>query len=125
MNIKTVNSPNAPAAIGPYCHAKAVGGVLSTSGQLGLVPETGVLPQGVEAQTRQALENLSAVLDAAGYSMKDVVKTTIFLKNIGDFAQVNTVYARFFPENPPARSCVAVGALPKDGLVEIEAVAAR
>lgn len=124
MNI-TVNSPKAPAAIGPYCHGKVAGGFLFTSGQLGLVPETGALPEGVEAQTRQALTNLSAVLDAAGYSMADVVKTTVFLKNMGDFPQVNEVYATFFPKDPPARSCVAVAALPKDGLVEIEAVAAR
>ncbi len=124
MNV-TVKSPKAPAAIGPYCHGMVAGGVLFTSGQLGLIPETGALPEGVEAQTRQALTNLSAVLDAAGYSMKDVVKTTIFLKNMGDFAQVNRVYAAFFPQDPPARSCVAVAALPKDGLVEIEAIAAR
>lgn len=125
MNIKTVNSPHAPAAIGPYCHAKTVDGVLYTSGQLGLQPETGMLPKGIHDQTMQALKNLSAVLEAAGYTLRDVVKTTIFLKNIEDFPQVNQVYAQFFPENPPARSCVAVAALPKDGLVEIEAIAAR
>lgn len=121
----TVNSPKAPAAIGPYCHGKVAGSVLFTSGQLGLEPETGVLPQGVEAQTKQALQNLSSVLEAAGYALADVVKTTIFLQNMDDFAKVNQVYAQFFPENPPARSCVAVAALPKGGLVEIEAIAAR
>ncbi len=125
MNIETVNSPKAPAAIGPYCHGKVANGVLYTSGQLGLVPETGALPEAVAAQTRQSLTNLSAVLEAAGYTLADVVKTTIFLKNIEDFAQVNEVYAQFFPAEPPARSCVAVAALPKGGLVEIEAVAAR
>ncbi len=124
MNM-TISSPKAPAAIGPYCHAKLAGGVLYTSGQLGLVPETGALPEGIAAQTAQALTNLSAVLDAAGYTLGDVVKTSIFLKNMEDFAQVNEVYAKFFPAEPPARSCVAVAALPKDGLVEIEAVAAR
>ncbi len=124
MNI-TVTSPQAPAAIGPYCHAKLANGLLFTSGQLGLLPETSTLPEGTLAQTRQALQNLSAVLAAAGYSMEDVVKTTIFLKNMDDFTQVNEIYAQFFPKAPPARSCVAVAALPKDALVEIEVVAAR
>ncbi len=122
---KTVNAPAAPAAIGPYCHAKLVGNLLFTSGQLGLDPATGELCQGVEAQARQSLENLGAVLSAAGYDFSDVVKTTIFLANIDDFAAVNVIYASFFPQDPPARSCVAVKTLPKGGLIEIELVAAR
>ncbi len=122
---KTVNAPAAPAAIGPYCHAKLVGSLLFTSGQLGLDPATGELCQGVEAQARQSLENLGAVLSAAGYDFSDVVKTTIFLANIDDFAAVNVIYASFFPQDPPARSCVAVKTLPKGGLIEIELVAAR
>ena len=122
---KTINAPAAPAAIGPYCHAKLVGNLLFTSGRLGLDPTTGELCQGVEAQARQSLENLGAVLAAAGYDFSDVVKTTIFLANIDDFAAVNVIYASFFPQDPPARSCVAVKTLPKGGLIEIELVAAR
>lgn len=122
---QTITAPAAPAAIGPYCHAKLAGGTLYTSGQLGLDPATGALCEGVAAQTQQSLENIGAVLAQAGFAYADVVKTTIFLADIGDFAQVNEVYARFFPSEPPARSCVAVKTLPKGGLVEIEAVACR
>lgn len=122
---KTISAQNAPAAIGPYCHAKLVGGLLFTSGQLGLDPATGELAQGVEAQTKQSLENLGAVLAAAEMSYGDVVKTTVFLANIEDFAAVNAVYAGYFPNDPPARSCVAVKTLPKGGLVEIEVVAGK
>lgn len=122
---KTINAPSAPAAIGPYCHAKEAGNILFTSGQLGLDPSAGILPDGVEAQARQSLTNLGAVLAAAGYGYGDVVKTTIFLADIGDFAAVNQVYATFFPADPPARSCVAVKTLPKNALVEIEVIAAR
>lgn len=122
---QTITAPAAPAAIGPYCHAKLAGGTLYTSGQLGLDPATGALRDGVAAQTQQSLENIGAVLAQAGFTFADVVKTTIFLADIGDFAQVNEVYARFFPSEPPARSCVAVKTLPKGGLVEIEAVACR
>lgn len=122
---QTVTAQNAPAAVGPYCHAKLCGSTLYTSGQLGLIPATGTLPEGVEAQTRQALENLGAVLRAAGMDYADVSKTTVFLANMSDFAAVNSVYAQFFPGEPPARSCVAVKELPKGGLVEIEAVAVK
>ncbi len=122
---KTINAPAAPAAIGPYCHAKQAGGVLFTSGQLGLDPATGALGADIEQQTRQSLENISAVLKAAGYSLADVVKTTIFLANMEDFSTVNVVYASFFSAEPPARSCVAVKTLPKGALVEIEAIAAK
>ena len=122
---KIITAPNAPAAVGPYCHAKLVGDTLYTSGQLGLIPATGELPQGVEAQATQALENLKAVLRAAGMGMEDVVKTTVFLADINDFAAINAIYAEYFPVNPPARSCVQVAALPKAALFEIEAVAAK
>lgn len=122
---QTITAPAAPAAIGPYCHAKQVGGILFTSGQLGLDPQSGELPAGVEAQAQQSLKNLGAVLSAAGYGYGDVVKTTIFLADMGDFAKVNEVYATFFPAEPPARSCVAVKTLPKNALVEIELIAAR
>ena len=123
--MKTVSTEKAPAAIGPYSQAVLTGGLLLTSGQLGLDPETGTLPEGVEAQAAQALENIGAILAEAGYERTDVVKTTIFIRNMGDFAAVNRIYAGFFGDHKPARSCVEVSALPKGGLVEIEATAAR
>ena len=122
---KTISAPNAPAAVGPYCHAKLAGGTLYTSGQLGLIPATGELAQGVEAQAAQALDNLKAVLEAAGMGLEDVVKTTVFLADMNDFAAINAVYAKYFPGEAPARSCVQVAALPKGGLFEIEAVAVK
>ena len=122
---KTITAPNAPAAVGPYCHAKLVGGTLYTSGQIGLIPATGELAQGVEAQAAQALDNLKAVLEAAGMGMEDVVKTTVFLADINDFATITAIYAGYFPNNPPARSCVQAAALPKGALFEIEAIAAK
>ena len=122
---KTVTAQNAPAAVGPYCHAKLAGGTLYTSGQLGLVPATGELPQGVEAQAAQALDNLKEVLSAAGMDCQDVVKTTVFLADMNDFAAINAIYAKYFPGEAPARSCVQVAALPKGALFEIEAVAVK
>lgn len=122
---KTISAANAPAAVGPYCHAKLAGSTLYTSGQLGLVPATGVLAEGVEGQARQALDNLGAILKEAGMDFGDVVKTTVFLKNIGDFAAINAIYAEYFTGETPARSCVEVAALPKGGLFEIEAVAVK
>ena len=122
---KTISAPNAPAAVGPYCHAKLAGSTLYTSGQLGLIPATGDLPQGVEAQATQALDNLKAVLNAAGMDCADVVKTTVFLADINDFAAINAIYAAYFPGEAPARSCVQVAALPKGALFEIEAIAAK
>ena len=125
MEVKTSTAPAAPAAVGPYCHAKLCGDTLYCSGQLGLDPATGALADGVEAQARQALENLGAELAAAGMGYADVVKTTVFLADIGDFAAVNAVYADYFQAESPARSCVQAGALPKGGLFEIEAVAVK
>lgn len=116
---------NAPAAIGPYSHAVVINDMVFTSGQLGLIPETGKLPEGVEAQTEQALINLRNVLKASGADMEHVVKTTVFVQDLADFAKVNAIYAKFFATNPPARSCVQVAKLPAGGLVEIEAVAAK
>ena len=124
MNL-IITAPNAPAAVGPYCHAKLAGNTLYTSGQLGLIPATGELPQGVEAQVSQALDNLSAVLAAAGMTCADVVKTTVFLADMGDFAAINAIYAKYFPGEAPARSCVQAAALPKGALFEIEAVAVK
>ena len=124
MTQQTIHADGAPAAIGPYCHAKRFGDLLFTSGQLGLDPATGELADGVQAQTRQSLANLGAVLTAAGMGFGDVLKTTVFLANMDDFAAVNEVYGQVFAQEPPARSCVAVKTLPKGALVEIELVAA-
>ncbi|HVW77427.1 MAG TPA: RidA family protein [Alloacidobacterium sp.] len=124
---QAVSTKSAPAAIGPYSQAVRIGDFLYTSGQVGLDPATGaVVEGGIEAQTTRALENLKAVLEAAGTSLKNVVKTTVFLKNMGDFAAMNAIYAQYFaPEGvvAPARSTVEVARLPKDGLVEVEAIA--
>jgi 2-iminobutanoate/2-iminopropanoate deaminase len=126
MTRQAVSTGGAPAAIGPYSQGIAVDGFVFCSGQIGLDPATGELVAGgVEAQAERALRNLLAVLDAAGASMADVVKTTIFLADIADFAAVNGVYARHMPDPPPARSTFAVGALPKGARVEIEAIARR
>ncbi|GAP15209.1 endoribonuclease L-PSP [Longilinea arvoryzae] len=119
-----IAAENAPKAIGPYSMAIKAGPFVFTSGQLGLDPVTGALVEGgVEAETRQALTNLSHILQAAGTGLAYVVKTTVFLRDINDFARMNSVYAEFFTENPPARSAIQVAALPKGGAVEIEAVA--
>jgi 2-iminobutanoate/2-iminopropanoate deaminase len=124
---KAVSTKSAPAAIGPYSQAVRIGDFLYTSGQVGLDPATGALvPGGIEAQTTRVIENLKAVLDAAGIDFTHVVKTTVFLKNMGDFAAMNAIYGKYFaPEGvvAPARSTVGVARLPKDGLVEIEAIA--
>jgi 2-iminobutanoate/2-iminopropanoate deaminase len=120
-----ITTSGAPAAIGPYSQAIASGDLLFCSGQLGLDPVTGELADGVEAQAERAMRNLAAVLDAAGCTFDDVVKTTIFLADMADFATVNAIYGRHVPDPPPARSTVQVAALPKGGRVEIEAIARR
>lgn len=121
-----VVSEKAPKAIGPYSVATRFGDLVFTSGQLGLDPASGnLVVGGVEAETRQALENLKSVLEAAGTSFNNVMKTTIFLRDMADFARVNAIYGEYFPANPPARSTVQVAALPKGGAVEIEAVACQ
>jgi 2-iminobutanoate/2-iminopropanoate deaminase len=126
MTRQAVRTSGAPAAIGPYSQGIALDGFVFCSGQIGLDPTTGELvPGGVEAEAERALKNLGAILDAAGASMADVVKTTLFLADIGDFAAVNAVYAGHFPDPPPARSTFAVGALPKGAHVEVEAIARR
>ncbi len=117
-------SKRAPSAIGPYSVANRNGNLVFTAGQLGLDPETmEIVPGGIEAETRQALTNIKFVLESAGSSLNSVVKTTVFLKDIKDFGLMNKVYAEFFTENFPARSAVQVAALPKDGVIEIEAIA--
>lgn len=126
MSRQAVSTAGAPAAIGPYSQGIDTEGLVFCSGQLGLDPATGDLVEGgVEAQAERALRNLQAVLDAAGATFGDVVKTTIFLVDIADFAAVNAAYARFMPDPPPARSTVGVAALPKGGRVEVEAIARR
>jgi 2-iminobutanoate/2-iminopropanoate deaminase len=120
---EAVSTQRAPAAVGPYSQAIRAGGLVFASGQLGLDPATGKLRDGLEEQARQALTNLAAVLESAGASMATVVKTTLFLVDISQFATVNSIYGTFFPDPPPARSTVQVAALPLGGLVEIEAVA--
>jgi 2-iminobutanoate/2-iminopropanoate deaminase len=124
MKKRIVTSENAPAALGPYSVAVKAGGFVYSAGQLGLDPATGDFAEGgIEAQTRQALENLKAVLEAAGSKMSKVVKTTVFLLDMNDFTAMNGVYGEYFTKKFPARSAVQVARLPKDGLVEIEAVA--
>ena len=126
MTRQAVKTSNAPAAAGAYSQAIVSGEFVFCAGQLGLDPATGDFVEGgVEAQAERVLRNLTAVLDAAGATWDDVVKTTIFLANIDDFAAVNAVYAPYVPDPPPARSTFAVRALPKGGLVEIEAIARR
>ena len=125
MSKKQISTTNAPGAIGPYSQAIAAGNWVYTSGQLGMNPETGDLAEGVQEQARQALNNVKAILEEAGASLEHVVKTTVFLKDMNDFAAVNEVYSTFFTEPYPARSAVEVARLPKDGLVEIEAVARK
>jgi len=122
---RVVVSGKAPKAIGPYSVGIVYGELAFSSGMLGLDPQTGELaPGGVEAETRQSLQNVAAILEAAGSSMSLVLKTTVFLRDMADFARMNAVYAEFFHGEPPARSTVQVAALPKGGAVEIEAVAA-
>ena len=126
MMNKTLNTVNAPAAIGPYSQGVQCGNMVFVSGQLPFVPATGALLEGsVGEMTVQSMKNIEAILAEAGCTLKDVVKTTIFLKDLNDFAEVNAAYATFFPENPPARACVQVAKLPRDARVEIEAVACK
>lgn len=121
--MKTVATDKAPAAIGPYSQAQIVGNLVYTSGQIGIDPATGAVVEGLEAQAEQVFTNLSELLKAAGSDMSKVVKTTVFIKNMNDFAAINAVYAKFFTEPFPARSCVEVARLPKDVLLECEVIA--
>lgn len=124
-----VHTEHAPAAIGPYVQAVDLGNMVFTSGQIPLHPQTGEIAVGIAAQTRQSLENVKAIIEQAGLSVADIVKTTVFVKDLNDFAAVNAEYDAFFRENGhphfPARSCVEVARLPKDVGIEIEAIAVR
>lgn len=122
---KVISTDKAPAAIGPYSQAIEVNGLVYTSGVIPVIPATGEIPDGVEAQAKQVLTNLSNLLQAAGVSMNDVIKTTVFIKEMNDFGKINEIYAGFFEGAFPARSCVEVARLPKDVLLEIEAIAEK
>ena len=123
---KVISTPKAPAAIGPYSQAIQVGNLIYTSGQIPINPATGQLVEGgIKEQTRQSLNNIQAILQEAGLTMASVVKTTVFMADMADFAEMNSVYAEFFTEPYPARSAVAVKTLPKNALVEIEVVAEK
>ena len=120
--MKQISTNNAPAAIGPYSQAIVTGAMLFCSGQIPIDPATGNIPEGVEAQAEQALTNVKNLIEAAGSSIDNVVKTTVFIKNMDDFAKINEIYAKYFTEPFPARSCVEVARLPKDVLLEVEAI---
>ncbi len=124
--MKTViSTSNAPAAIGPYSQAIEVNGMVYTSGQIPVNPATGEIPEGIEAQAEQVMTNVKNLLEAAGTSMENVVKTTVFIKDMEDFGRINAIYAKYFEKDCPARSCVEVARLPKDVLMEMEAVAVK
>ena len=121
--MKTVSTNKAPAAIGPYSQAQIVGNLVFASGQIAIIPETGEVAQGLEAQANQVFKNVGEILKAAGTDISKVVKTTVFIKDMNDFAAINAVYAQYFTEPYPARSCVEVARLPKDVLLECEVIA--
>jgi len=124
MKKQIISTDKAPGAIGPYSQAVQIGRFLYTSGQIPLDAATGQIIEGdVQAQTKKVMENLQGVLAAAGTSLDNVIKTTVFIKNMDDFAKINEIYAQYFPNNPPARSCVEVARLPRDVQVEIEVIA--
>lgn len=122
---KIIATPDAPVAIGPYSQAVELNGTLYLSGQLPVDPASGRMPEGIEAQTRQALRNLGAILAASGLGYGDIIKTTVLLADITDFGAMNAVYAEFFPDDKPARVCYQIAALPRGARVEIDAVAGR
>ncbi|MCI6868079.1 MAG: RidA family protein [Lachnospiraceae bacterium] len=122
---KAISTDKAPAAIGPYSQAIEVNGMVYTSGVIPVNPATGEIPSGVEAQAEQAFSNMAALLEAAGTDMASVVKTTVFIKEMNDFAKINEIYAKYFTGTFPARSCVEVARLPKDVLLEVEAIATK
>lgn len=123
MNKEVIFTEKAPKAIGPYSQGQKVGNLVFTSGQIPLNPKTGELVTEIKEATKQSLENVKAILEEAGTSLNNVVKTVVYIRNMDDFALVNEVYGTYFTENTPARSCVEVARLPKDALVEIEAIA--
>lgn len=125
MKRTTIASSKAPAAVGPYSHGVKAGDILYTSGQLGLDPATGKLQDGVKAQATQALTNLQSIIEEAEMTLDEVVKTTVYLSDMGDFAAINSIYAEYFKGEAPARSCVQVAALPLGASFEIEAIVVK
>lgn len=125
MKREVIHTNNAPGAIGPYSQGIIVGDFVYTSGQIPINPATGVMESDIKLATKQSMENIKAILEEAGTSLENVVKTSIFLKDLNDFAAVNEVYGTYFTENPLARSCVQVAKLPKDAVIEIEAIAIK
>ena len=125
MAKKIIYTPNAPEPVGPYSQAVEVNGTLYISGQVPINPKTGEIPPTIEEQTRQVMENIKAILDAAGYTFDDVVKSTVLLTDMGNFKAMNAVYAEYYKENPPARAAFAVRSLPLGVLVEIETIAVK
>ncbi|MDY4252769.1 MULTISPECIES: RidA family protein [unclassified Clostridium] len=123
MKKEIISTSNAPSAIGPYSQGIKIGDMIFTSGQIPVNPSTGEVVTEIKEATKQSLENVKAILEAAGSSLEKVVKVVVFIKDMNDFAQVNEVYGEYFIENPPARSCVEVARLPKDCVIEIEAIA--
>jgi 2-iminobutanoate/2-iminopropanoate deaminase len=123
MDKHSIDTAKAPKAIGPYSQGVRLGKLVFTSGQLPINPETGELVNDIKEATRQSLENVKAILIDASASMNSIVKTTVFLRDMNDFASMNEIYATFFPNNPPARSAIQVARLPKDAIIEIEAIA--
>lgn len=123
MSKKAIVTDKAPAAIGPYSQGIKVGNLIFTSGQLPINPMTGVMPEAIEEQTKQSLENIKAILEAEGLSLHKVVKTTVFLSDMNNFVKMNEIYKDYFKEIAPSRSAVQVARLPKDALIEIEAIA--
>lgn len=123
MSKTVISTQNAPAAIGPYSQAINANGFVFASGQIPVDPATGVIPEGIEAQARQVMTNMKNLMEAAGTDLASVVKTSVFIKDMNDFAKVNAIYAEFFTSDCPARSCVEVSRLPKDVLIEMEAIA--
>ena len=121
--MKETKTNNAPAAIGPYSQAITVGNMLFTSGQIPINPATGDIPEGVEAQAEQAFKNLCNLVEESGSKVENIVKTTVFIKEMNDFGKINEIYKKYFKEPFPARSCVEVARLPKDVLLEVEAIA--
>ncbi len=125
MAKKIISTDKAPSAIGPYSQAVEANGFVFASGQIPIDPATGNIPEGIEAQAKQALTNVRNLVEAAGLTLDSVVKTSVFIKDMNDFAKVNEIYATFFATDCPARSCVEVARLPKDVLIEVEVIAAR
>ncbi len=123
--MKVIQTNNAPAAVGPYSQAIELDNLVFASGQIAINPATGEIPEGIEAQAHQALKNAKAVIEASGAKWENVVKTTVFITNVNDFGKVNEIYATYFKQPYPARSCVEISKLPKGALIEVEVIAAK